>query len=197
MRRLVRTVALCLGVLAAPASAQSVDYCTEAWVLRNMIFDRLGHCFQSVTGQMLFDNVNCTVSGPTPTGLDAETVSLIREGEAFVGCRVSTGQMPTAAMRQTYQRFAGIMDLPAPDYVGGYACWGYRGADFPVRSGAFLGAPIAGMARTGQSVLSTYFGRPGGWVYVEILTGPDGRRLTEGWMRGVDLSAPNCDLVAG
>jgi hypothetical protein len=46
-------------------------------------------------------------------------------------------------------------------------------------------------------VVTTYWGRPGGWVYGTIMTGPGGEVLTQGWFAGVDMSGGNCDLVAG
>ncbi len=183
------------GLSAAPAAAQ--DFCTEAWVVRNMIFDRLGHCFGSVTGQMLFDNSNCTISGPTPPPLLADDIGRIREGEDHVGCRIDTSQPPTPEMYRLHAHYSQFIDLPAPDYIGGYACWGYRGPDFRLLSGANINAPEVGIARTGQSVVTEHWGRPGGWVYGSIVTGPGGEVLTEGWFAGVDISDSNCDLVAG
>jgi hypothetical protein len=181
---------------AAPAAAQ-VPYCAEAWVVRNMIFDRLGHCFGSVMGQMLFDNSNCTMSGPTPPPGLAADVARIREGETFVGCRIDTSQPPSPAMYQLHATYSRLIDLPVPDHIGGYACWGYRGPDFRLLAGASMGAPEVGIARTGQSVVSEHWPRDGGWIYGSIVTGPGGTVLTEGWFAGVDLSAANCDRVAG
>jgi hypothetical protein len=195
-RRLKLVLPVLAAILTSPAAAQ-VPFCTEAWVIRNMIFDRLGHCFGSVTGQMLFDNSDCTISGPTPPPALAEDIALIREGENFVGCRIDTSRPPTPEMYRVHAHFSRFIDLPVPDHVGGYACWGYRGPDFRVLSGANVNAPEMGIARTGQSVVTTYFGRPGGWVYGTIMTGPGGQVLTEGWFAGVDLSGGNCDLVAG
>jgi hypothetical protein len=196
MRLRIRVVLPFLGALmATPVAAQS--FCTEAWVIRNMIFDRLGHCFGSVTGQMLFDNSDCTVSGPTPPPQLAEDIARIREGEDHVGCRIDTSQPPTSEMVQLHAHFSRFIDLPAPDYIGGYACWGYRGPDFRLLSGANINAPEVGVARTGQSVVTEHWGRPGGWIYGTIVTGPAGEVLTQGWFAGVDISDENCDLVAG
>jgi hypothetical protein len=196
MRLRIRVVLPFLGALmATPVAAQS--FCTEAWVIRNMIFDRLGHCFGSVTGQMLFDNSDCTVSGPTPPPQLAEDIARIREGEDHLGCRIDTSQPPTSEMVQLHAHFSRFIDLPAPDYIGGYACWGYRGPDFRLLSGANINAPEVGVARTGQSVVTEHWGRPGGWIYGTIVTGPAGEVLTQGWFAGVDISDENCDLVAG
>jgi hypothetical protein len=195
-RRLTFVLPLIAFFASTPALAQ-VSYCAEAWVIRNLIFDRLGHCFGSVTGQMLFDNSNCTGSGPTPPPDLAEDVARLREGESFVGCRIDTSQPPTPEMYRLHAHFSRFIDLPVPDHVGGYACWGYRGPDFRLLSGANVNAPEVGIARTGQSVVSTYWGRPGGWVYGAIVTGPGGQVLTEGWFAGVDLSSGNCNQVAG
>jgi hypothetical protein len=183
------------AVVAAPAAAQ--PFCTEAWVVRNMIFDRLGHCFSSRMGQMLFDNSNCTMSGPTPPPGLAEDVARIRESEDFVGCRIDTSQPPSARMYELHAQYSRLIDLPVPDHLGGYACWGYRGPDFRLLAGASLGAPELGIARTGQSVLLEHWGRSDGWTYGVIMTGPAGQVLTEGWFAGVDLSAANCDRTAG
>jgi hypothetical protein len=190
---------LAIGIAAFPgaAAAQQSDFCTQAWVIRNMIFDRLGHCFGSVAGRMLFDNSDCTMSGPTPPADLARDVARIREGEASAGCRIDTSQPPTAAMRQTRARFSRFIDLPVPDHVGGYACWGYKGPAFRLLAGASLSAPEVGVAQTGQSVVTTYWGRPGGWVFGTITTGPGGSVLTEGWFAGVDIGPDNCELVAG
>lgn len=197
MRNRPKTVlAVLFAFCAAPAAAQ-VPFCTEAWVIRNLIFDRLGHCFSSVAGQMLFDNSNCTVSGPALPPALAEDVALIGEGERFVGCSIDTSRPPTPEMVRLHAHFSRYRDLPVPDHVGGYACWGYRGPDFRVLTGADVNAPEIGIARTGQSVVSTHFGRPGGWVYGAIVTGPGGQVLMEGWFAGVDLSGGNCDQVAG
>jgi hypothetical protein len=130
--------------LRPPKAAAQVPFCTEAWVIRNMIFDRLGHCFGSVAGQMLFDNSDCTISGPTPPPALAEDIALIREGENFVGCRVDTSRPPTPEMYRVHAHFSRFIDLPVPDHVGGYACWGYRGPDFRVLSGANVNAPESG-----------------------------------------------------
>jgi hypothetical protein len=192
----VLAIGLCLAP-GLPARAQGTDFCTEAWVIRNLIFDRLGHCFGSVAGRGLFDNADCVTTGPTPPPGQAETVAAIREGEAFVGCRIDTAQPPSPAMRHTLARFAGIIDLPVPDPVGGYACWGYRGPAFRLHAGRSTATPVTGIADTGQSVITTYLPGPGGWIYGEIATGPGGVSLTEGWFAGVDLRPANCDRVAG
>ncbi|MEM9780514.1 MAG: DUF4453 domain-containing protein [Pseudomonadota bacterium] len=194
-RALRAAIVAAMMAVATPAAAQ--DFCTEAWVIRNMIFDRLGHCFGSVMGQALFDNSNCTVSGPTPPPSLAEDVARLRDGESFVGCQINTSQQPSPEMYRLHAHYARFSDLPVPDHVGGYACWGYRGPDFRLLSGANVNAPEMGIARTGQSVVTTYWGRPGGWVYGAIMTGPGGTVLTEGWFAGVDLSDGNCDQVAG
>jgi hypothetical protein len=194
--RITFAVLLLLMSPLAPR-AHAAGFCTEAWVIRNMIFDRLGHCFSSVAGRMLFDNSNCTMSGPTPPPALAQDVARIRDGETFVGCRIDTSQPPSAAMRQTHARFSRFIDLPVPDHVGGYACWGYRGPAFRLLAGASMNAPEVGIAQTGQSVVTTYWGRPGGWTFGTIMTGPGGAVLTEGWFAGVDISEGNCDLVAG
>jgi len=188
-------LAIVFTLVASPVAAQG--FCTEAWVIRNMIFDRLGHCFGSVTGQALFDNSDCTVSGPTPAGQLAEDISKIREGENHVGCRIDTSRPPTPEMYRLAAHYARFSDLPAPDYIGGYACWGYRGPDFRLLAGADINAPEVGIARTGQSVVTEHWGRPGGWVYGAIMTGPGGTVLTEGWFAGVDIRDSNCDQVAG
>ena len=196
MKLSLKPIVVALAALVGgPAAAQS--FCTEAWVVRNMIFDRLGHCFSSRMGQMLFDNSNCTMSGPTPPPGLAQDVARIREGERFVGCRIDTSQPPSAAMYELHAQYARLIDLPVPDHLGGYACWGYRGPDFRLLSGASMSAPEVGIARTGQSVLLGHWGGPDGWTYGTIVTGPAGEVLTEGWFAGVDLSAANCDLTAG
>lgn len=186
-----------LSAGSAPAAAQGVGFCTEAWVIRNMIFDRLGHCFGSVAGQMLFDNSDCVVSGPTPPPRLAEDIALIREGESFAGCRIDTGSPPSAAMRQTVARMSRFVDLPVPDHIGGYACWGYRGPAFRLHSGTSVDTPVTGIAQTGQSIVTTYMGAPGGWIFGEIVTGPGGSLIAEGWFAGVDMSPANCEMVAG
>jgi hypothetical protein len=162
-----------------------------------MIFDRLGHCFSSVAGQMLFDNSDCTMSGPTPPPALAEDVALIRSHEEHIGCRIDTSRPPSAAMRDAHARYARFIDLPAPDHLAS-ACWGYRGPDFRLLAGAFIGAPEVGIARTGQSVIVSWWtpSKPG-WVFGRITTGPQGEFVTEGWFAGVDLGDDNCDLVAG
>lgn len=197
MKFSLKPVLVALAALAAAPAAAQVPFCTEAWVVRNMIFDRLGHCFSSRMGQMLFDNSNCTMSGPTPPPALAQDVARIREGERFVGCRIDTSQAPSAAMYQLHAQYARLIDLPVPDHVGGYACWGYRGPDFRLLAGASINAPEVGIARTGQSVVLGHWPGPNGWIYGAIVTGPSGSLLTEGWFAGVDLSPANCDRVAG
>ncbi len=197
MRRLAAAFALFCLTAPLPVAAQNVDYCTEAWVIRNLIFDRLGHCFGSVAGQALFDNSNCTVTGPTPPPALADAVRLIREGEAFVGCQVNADVPPSQGMWQTLSRFSGFSDIPVPDHVGGYGCFGYRGPAFELRAGTSLAAPAVGIAQPGHSIVSTYFGSLNGWVFAEVLTSPDGALVTEGWFTGVDLSPNNCAQVAG
>jgi len=197
MRSSLKLVLPALAALVTTPALAQVPFCTEAWVIRNMIFDRLGHCFGSVAGQMLFDNSNCTGSNPTPPPALAEDVARIREGERFVGCAIDTSQPPSPEMYRMHARLSRFIDLPVPDHVGGYACWGYRGPDFRVLSGANVNAPELGIARTGQSVVTTYWGKPGGWVFGAITTGPGGQLLTEGWFAGVDLHPSNCDEAAG
>jgi len=193
-----RLFALCLGLMAPlPAAAQSFGYCEEAWVIRNMVFDRLGYCFSSVTGQMLFDNSDCTGRNVTPTGADAEIVQRIGEGEEFNACQINTAAPPTPALRAAWAHFSRFIDLPIPDEVGGYACWGYKGPAFPVRAGASHGAPVLGTAQTGQSVVTTYWGRPGGWEFVEITNEIGGAPVLTGWIHNVDISPDRCDMVAG
>jgi hypothetical protein len=195
----IRILFAFLLLLMSPLAprAHAAGFCTEAWVIRNMIFDRLGHCFSSVLGRSLFDNSDCTMSGPTPPPGLAEDVALIRQHEDFMGCRIDTSRPPGEMIIRTHARFSRFIDLPVPDHLG-YACWGYRGPAFRLLAGASMNAPEVGTAQTGQSVVVSYWtpSKPG-WTFGSIVTGPGGAFVTEGWFAGVDLSDANCDQVAG
>lgn len=186
-----------IAAAVLPPAARAAEFCEEAWVLRNMIFDRLGYCFGSVAGQMLFDNAGCTGKDVKLDPQQKSTVAFIREGEAHVGCKINTSKPPSAGMRAVHATFADFIDLPAPDYVGGYACWGYRGPAFDLRAGASASAPLIGTAQTGQSVVTTYFSHHPGWQFYDIVTGPDGETVASGWATGIDIGDANCDSVAG
>ena len=196
IRPMLAATLLCVST-CFPAAVQAADYCAEAWVLRNMIFDRLGYCFGSVAGQVLFDNSDCTGKKFKPGLQQARTVGFIRDGEAQAGCQIDTTEPPSAAMRQVHAHFSRIIDLPAPDHVGGYACWGYRGPAFDLHSGASTDSPVLGTALPGQSVVTTYYSLYPDWLFFDIVTGPDGETLVSGWSTGVDIGEANCDLVAG
>lgn len=180
-----------------PTALQAADYCEEAWVVRNMIFDRLGYCFGSVTGQMLFDNTDCTGKKFNPGPQNAKAVRFIRDGESHVGCNIDTSKPPSVAMQQVHAYFSAFIDLPAPDHVGGNACWRYRGPAFDLHAGASSQSPVLGTALPGQSVVTTYYSFYPDWLFVDIVTGPDGEMLVSGWSTGVDISEANCDQVAG
>jgi hypothetical protein len=197
MRASIKALFTAAALLAGGPAAAQVPYCTEAWVIRNMIFDRLGHCFSSVAGRMLFDNSDCTVSGPSVPPALATDVARLRDGEDFVGCSIDTSRPPSAEMRRIHARFAPFVDLPVPDHVGGFACWGYRGPAFRLLAGADPGAAEVGIARPGQSVVTRYWGRPGGWMFGAIVTGPGGTVLTEGWFAGVSFDEATCAQMAG
>ncbi len=47
---------IAIVTLAASSGAAQSAYCTESRVIRNMIFDRPGHCFSPVAGRELFGN---------------------------------------------------------------------------------------------------------------------------------------------
>ncbi|MGP1356825.1 DUF4453 domain-containing protein [Roseicyclus sp.] len=193
----IGTLALVLGLLLAP-QARATGFCTEAWVVRNMIFDRLGHCFSSVAGQALFDNSDCVMSGPTPPPGLAEDVALIREHEALLGCRIDTSRPPTPEMRAAFARYARLRDLPVPDHLG-FACWGYRGPAFRLLAGASVEAPELGIAQPGQSIVVGHWtpSKSPPWTYGTVLTGPGGAVIAEGWFAGVDMSDASCDRTAG
>lgn len=195
--RLVIWAFLVIAALFLPPAVKAADYCEEAWVLRNMIFDRQGYCFGSVTGQMLFDNAGCTGKNVKLDPPQTSTVAFIREGETHVGCKINTSRPPTADMRAVYAQFSEFIDLPAPDYVGGYACWGYRGPAFDLRAGASASAPLIGTAQTGQSVVTTYYSHYEGWQFYTIVSGPGGDTILSGWATGIDIGDANCDSVAG
>jgi hypothetical protein len=195
MRSHLRVVLPLLGALiSTPAAAQ--DFCTEAWVVRNMIFDRLGHCFGSVTGQMLFDNSNCTISGPTPPRSWPRTSPGSARAKTMSGA-ASTHRGRRRPRCTNCMRIFALHRPACPDYIGGYACWGYRGPDFRLLSGARVTRPRVGIARTGQSVVTEHWGRPGGWVYGSILTGPGGRGPDPRLVHRRRYQQRNCDLVAG
>ncbi len=196
-RRVLNAALVLIAVSLFPPAAKAADFCAEAWVVRNMIFDRLGYCFGSRTGQMLFDNGDCRGKNVNPDPRQAETVAFIREGETHVGCKINTSKPPSADMRAVHAFFSQFIDLPAPDYVGGYACWGYRGPAFELRAGASATAPLIGTAQTGQSVVTTYFSHYPGWQFYDIVTGPNGGTILSGWATGIDIGDAHCDSVAG
>lgn len=193
----VTAAALFFPASILPVIAQATDFCTEAWVLRNMIVDRSGYCFGSVTGKTLFDNADCNGSSVNLLPVQTDTVKFIREGEAHVGCRIDTSRPPNAEMRQVFERFARFTDLPAPDYVGGYACWGYRGPAVELRAGASAASPVVASAEPGQSVVTKYHSFYPGWQFYDIRSGPGGETIASGWVADIDISERNCDRVAG
>ncbi|MEM9106972.1 MAG: YARHG domain-containing protein [Pseudomonadota bacterium] len=195
--RLVMVLFLVSATALLTPAAKAADFCEEAWVLRNMIFDRLGYCFGSVTGQMMFDNADCTGKDVKLDPQQTSTVAFIREGETHVGCKINTSKPPSADMQRVYSAFSNYVDLPAPDYVGGYACWGYRGPAFELRAGASASAPLIGNAQTGQSVVTTYYSHYPGWQFYDIVTGPAGDVILSGWATGIDIGDANCETVAG
>lgn len=190
-RKIIAVLGISAG-LSAPAAA--LDFCEDAWLTRNLIIDRYGYCFNSALGQALFDNSDCSTSQPNLSAQDAELVGLIRGGEEQVGCSINTGAGPSAAMRETHAFYNGLQDIPAADHLG-WACWGYRGAPIPVRSGASDAAPVIGTLQPGQGMVSEYWPR-GPFIFATIVTGPSGSTLAQGWMRA-QISDADCDQVAG
>lgn len=146
---------------------------------------------------MLFDNSDCTGTDPTLSPEETDTLNFIRGGEEHVGCRINTATPPTEDMWQVIAHFAEISDLPAPDHVGGYACWGYRGPAFELHAGASRNSPIVGTAQPGQSVVTMYYSYYPDWQFYDIATGPGGETITSGWASDIDIGDANCDLVAG
>ncbi|MEM6390728.1 MAG: DUF4453 domain-containing protein [Pseudomonadota bacterium] len=185
-------IAFFLTVLPATLSAQS--FCEASWVARNMIFDRAGHCFSSALGMAMFDNSNCTGSGPTLTPMDQEAVRVMRDQEARAGCRVNTAAGPTQGLIAAWQEYARLFEIPAVDELG-WACWGYSGPTITLHAGTGMNTPQIGQLASGQSLVSEHWPR-NGWVYVSVLTGPGGSLLASGWTAArVDDSM--CAQVAG
>jgi hypothetical protein len=71
--------------------------------------------------------------------------------------------------------FSRFIDLPAPDYIGGYACWGYRGPDFRLLSGARADAPEVGNRADRPVGGDRALGQARGLGLRQIVTGPGGR----------------------
>ena len=93
------TCLLSLGLIAAPATAQSIPgygaaraSCESIWIERNRIMDRHGYCFRSPLGKAVFNNANCRTSSPRLSKADRYWVNEIKKGERRLGCRVNTSR---------------------------------------------------------------------------------------------------------
>ena len=176
-------------LLATPALA---DYCEEAWLTRNLIFNRAGYCFGSVLGQSLFDNRDCHTKSPTLSAQDQQIVNDLREAEEWVGCRVNTGAT-TLSIRNLATRMA-LPTLPVPDEVGGYGCFGWRGAVVPVYWDIRQDSKVVAQVQPGDDVFWEYYPR-GPWSYIGIRRGG---QLLEGWAVFPDfLETRDCTSAAG
>lgn len=184
---------LLLLLMSAPAAHA---FCERAWVARNMIFDRAGHCFGSTLGQIMFNNADCIGTSPVLSPADQEAVNQIRGTEQQIGCRINTAGGPNAEMQAAFAEYSRLIDIPAIDHLG-FACWGYLGPPAPLRAGASFNAPIIGQIETGQSASYQYWPR-NGWNYVHVSTGPSGVGLGSGWVQ-LDLGPDGslCEMQAG
>lgn len=192
MKRILLALFLSMAPLAA--QSQQFSFCETAWVTRNMIFDRAGHCFGSALGQNLFNNADCTVSGPTLSPELAEFVAWAREEETRVGCNLPTGQGAWPSIRAAFDFYNQFWTVPLP-LDGGSACWGYHGAAVPVRLGASHDAPQIGSLSPGQSYVSVHFGAHN-WDFITVMTGPSGQDIVTGWAQP-EFALDVCDQVAG
>lgn len=193
MRHLLATVFTCL--LPLVSHAQSFDFCEELWVTRNMMFDRSGYCFGSALGQSLFDNSNCTTSNPVLPPDYAQAVGRMRDLEARVGCRVTTGQPAWPSIRRIANFYNQFWSIPEP-LDGGYACWGYTGPAVTLYAGASTTTPQMGTVTSGLSYGSETWGLPG-WQFYSVSTGPGGQHLFSGWAPHGAFAQGSCEQEAG
>lgn len=184
---------LLLLLMSAPAAHA---FCERAWVARNMIFDRAGHCFGSTLGQIMFNNADCIGTSPVLSPADQEAVNQIRGTEQHVGCRINTAAGPTAEMQTAFAEYSRLIDIPAIDHLG-FACWGYLGPSAQLRAGASPSAPIIGQINTGQSAVYQYWAR-NGWNYIDVMTGPGGTYIGSGWAQlNLGEGGSLCEQQAG
>lgn len=190
----MRTALLIVMALAPAAPASASAFCESAWVARNAMFHRAGHCFSGRLGQELFGNAGCAGTNPALSAADAAAVARTREIEAMAGCRIVTPRSPSAAMRAEAARLARLRDIPAPE-EGGWACLGYRGPGLALRSGASADSPMTGTVGSGAFVWSEHQGR-GDWTFFTASDGPNRPILVEGWTRE-GIRPGECDQEAG
>ncbi|MEM8577204.1 MAG: DUF4453 domain-containing protein [Pseudomonadota bacterium] len=177
-------LALALALLASPAAASEV--CKEAWMARNLIFDRAGACFSSALGQRYFDNGVCG-GDVALSAVDQARVDTLRDVEARYDCAIDTS---APFMTDAPEWLFAFDPVPVTDGLES-ACIGWQGAPAMLRSGP--GGRITGELRQGDTILLLHDGTED----MQFLTISDnGAIIARGWHKG-PLNLDKCDAFAG
>jgi hypothetical protein len=193
----MRIILFVLTLILAPlaAAAQVNPFCEEAWVTRNILFDRAGHCFSSTSGQQLFDNANCVAANPAMSVPDTEAVAYIRSLETETGCAIDTSRAPSANMRAIHARLAALVTVPVPDGLGS-GCIGYGGGPVALYRGATTTAGPIGTVTAGQTVVFEHIPVLG-WDYVTVRAVSGGAVVAHGWLAPGSFNDAFCAQFAG
>lgn len=178
----MRGILIC-ALLGTASPAIAID-CEEAWLMRNLIFDRAGYCFGSPLGQALFDNADCTTTAPKLSPVNAAKVAEIRQFEE--GCSVDTSQ--TFLNARFIAHWMRMEDFPTPDW-GESACFGWTGPVLTVRAGHDADAPVLGAIKPGDTIS---FGEMAeqGWEFIRYDRGV-------GWIAPDTFHPDFCTQLAG
>lgn len=180
MRLFFIAIMLCFSSTAA--TAQGLNFCEDAWVTRNLIFDRAGYCFGSTLGQSLFDNSNCTTNTASAPQAYAENIAWVRGDEERIGCNINTARPAWPSIRAVHDFYNQFWTVPVR-FDGGFGCLGYLGPTVQVHAGADASTPVLGQLSAGQFYSDIHHGI-NGWAFITVTTGANGQEVVTGWATG-------------
>jgi len=181
---------LCLFAVMWPGTAAALEICDELWFIRNLVQHRAGYCFNSVLGQVIFDNDDCNPAGAALSEADKVLIAKVRAFEVEDGCAIDSSQ--TKLNVDMIEQRKALVDLPFPSW-GESACIGWQGRRMSLRAERFVDGPVIGAARTGD-MLMFQFEDVDGWSFVQVFQNdvPAGM----GWAE-IALEDLACDSFAG
>jgi len=185
------------SIAATLASATFPDEaCDDLWFVRNAIFNEGGYCFATPLGRAVFDNADCTPSGPELSDQDLAKIAQIKSMEKRLACQVNTQRialdMHEFARRQT------LITQPIHDDTES-SCIGYEGPDLPIFADQASDSQVIGTIKIGDIVFNAHKAAqhdPEGWSFVSRHYRGDQLLSTLGWVQDRDLW-PHCQMVAG
>jgi len=141
------------GIAAAesfPVLGSRASSCESLWIERNQIYNVAGTCFESLLGQSVFDNSDCTPGAPALPESAVTRVDQLKAAQAGRLCEINT-DMRHISVNGRY----GVLRFGTGDIVLGPWPDALQKLDvFPLAAGRRRSCTVSGLSASGDGFLA-------------------------------------------